>query len=163
MNHIANENKAKNEATYKKWLSQHAPAEIRAANNARNQLKALAKKDGKTKAYRHIQDERLVKQARTAYIFFTQDRFASGDMRNMRIAEVGPLIAREWKALSPAEKKVCHTHSCPGTLKDTLTRGSSHMRIELQGTRLGTSKSIPQYMGRLHQLRGRRRPREVAN
>ena len=106
MNHVANENKAKNEAAYKKWLLRHTPAEIKAANAARNQLKRQAKKDGIKKAFRHIQDERLVKQARAPYTYFLMDRFASGDMRNMNISEIGALIGREWKALSPDDKKV---------------------------------------------------------
>jgi len=87
-------------------LSEHTPTEIKAANNARNQLKKKAKKEGKKKTYNHIQDERIVKQPRTPYTYFLTDRFASGDMKHMKIGEVGPLIGREWKALSAAEKKV---------------------------------------------------------
>ena len=111
MNHVANENKSKNEATYKKWLLQHTPAEIKAANVARNQLKKQAKKDGTKKRLRHIQDERLVKQARAPYTYFLADRFASGDMKNMKLTEIGTLIGREWKALSAEEKKVRHQSS----------------------------------------------------
>lgn len=106
LNHVANENKAKNQVAYQKWLLQHTPAEIKAANVARNQLKRQAKKDGKKKAFHHISDDRLVKQARAPYTYFLMDRFASGDMINMKISEVGPLIGREWKALSADEKRV---------------------------------------------------------
>jgi hypothetical protein len=87
-------------------LGEHTPAEIKAANNARNQLKQQAKKEGRKKNFNHIQDERLVKQARSSYAYFLMDRFASGDMRNMKISEVGVLIGREWKALSAAQKQV---------------------------------------------------------
>lgn len=93
-------------------MSQHTPAEIKAANAARNQLKQKAKKEGKKKVYKHIQDERVVKQPRTSYTYFLTDRFASGDMKHMKIGEVGALIGREWKALSAAEKKVCQPDPC---------------------------------------------------
>ncbi|ERF74621.1 hypothetical protein EPUS_00751 [Endocarpon pusillum Z07020] len=105
LNHVANENKAKNEAAFKKWLGEHSPVEIKAANAARSQLKRQAKKEGSKKIYPHIQDERIVKQARTSYTYFLKERFASGDMKNMKIGEVGALIGREWRALSAEEKK----------------------------------------------------------
>jgi len=89
----------------KKWLSTYTPRRIKEANNARNQLKLQAKKAGKKTTFTHLQDERLVKQARNAYIYFLQARVASGDMRNMKIGEVGGVVAREWKGLSTEEKK----------------------------------------------------------
>jgi hypothetical protein len=69
-------------------------------------LRRVAKKEGSKKTYRHIQDERAVKQPRRAYTFFLMDRFSTGDYKNMKVAEVGSLIGREWRALSAAEKKV---------------------------------------------------------
>ena len=109
LNHVANENKAKNKAAFTKWLGEHSPAEIRAANVARSYLRRQAKKAGSKKVYRHLKDERIVKQARTPYAYFLMERFASGDMKNMKISEVGPLIGREWRALSTEEKKVIHS------------------------------------------------------
>jgi hypothetical protein len=106
-NHIAQENQAKNEIAYKKWLESHTPAQIRDANNARNQLRAQAKAEGTKKTYQHLKDDRLVKQPLNAYGFFLKDRVASGDMRGMRITEIGQLVGKEWRALPAAEKKVC--------------------------------------------------------
>lgn len=109
LNRVANENKAMNDVAFKKWLGQHTPAEIKAANAARNQLKRQAKKDGSKRSFTQIKDERIVKQARSSYTYFLTDRFSSGDMKNMKLGEVGALIGREWKALNAAEKKAC----CP--------------------------------------------------
>jgi hypothetical protein len=106
-NHVAHENQAKNEIAYKKWLASYTPAQIKDANNARNQLRAQAKADGSKKTYHHIKDDRLVKQPLNAYGFFLKDRVASGDMAGMRITEIGQLVGREWRALSPGDRKVC--------------------------------------------------------
>jgi hypothetical protein len=106
LNHQANENQAKNLAAYKQWLAQYSPAEIKAANVARHRLASAAKKSGQKKSYPPLKDERIVKQARGSYAYFLSDRFASGDMKNMTFTEIGPLIAREWKALTAAGKKV---------------------------------------------------------
>jgi hypothetical protein len=106
-NHIAHENQAKNKIAYKKWLESHTPAQIRNANNARNQLRAQAKVEGTKKTYQHIKDDRLVKQPLNAYGFFLKDRVASNDMTGMRITEIGQLVGREWKALPAADRKVC--------------------------------------------------------
>jgi hypothetical protein len=87
-------------------LSEYTPAEIKAANAARNQLKKQAKLAGSKKVFNHIQDERLVRRPRMPFNYFLTDRFASGDMKHMKLGEVGALVSREWKALSAAEKKV---------------------------------------------------------
>ena len=97
----------KNITEFKRWLSSYSPLRIKQANDARNQLRRQAKKAGKKRAYPHIQDDRLVKQARNAYSFFLSDRVASGDMTHMNIGEIGGLVGREWKALSASDKKVC--------------------------------------------------------
>ena len=108
MNHTANENRAKNVAAYKRWLSTYTPKQVKEANNARNQLRKEAKAAGKKTTYPHIKDDRLVKQPRNAYSYFLSARVASGDMKNMKITEIGGLVAREWKALNGPEKKVRH-------------------------------------------------------
>ncbi len=106
MNHIANENKAKNEVAYKKWLASYTPLQIKKANLARDQLKRQAKAAGKKAGFPHIQDERIVKRPGNAYAYFLQDRVASGDMRGMQVSEVGKLVGREWKELSLSGRKV---------------------------------------------------------
>lgn len=87
-------------------MAEHTPAEIKAANLARLQLRKQAKKDGKKTLFAQIQDERYVKQMRSSYAYFLADRFASGDMKHMKIGEVGSLIGQEWRALSAGQKKV---------------------------------------------------------
>lgn len=106
LNHIANENKAKNEAAFKQWLSSYTPKQIKEANNARQALKRASKKAGGHKQFNHIQDSRLVKQPTSAYSYFLVERNASGDFSGMKIAEIGGLMGREWKALSASDKKV---------------------------------------------------------
>ena len=106
LNHIANENKAKNEAAYKQWLLSFTATQIREANYARSALKRDSKKNGGHKQFQHIQDNRLVKQPTGAYSYFLKERHASGDMSGMKVRESGGLVAREWKALSAGEKKV---------------------------------------------------------
>ena len=80
--------------------------QVRDANNARNQLRQQAKAAGQKKYYAHIHDDRLVKQPVNAYSHFLADRIKSGDFKDMKIPEVGPLIAREWKALTAGDKQV---------------------------------------------------------
>ena len=80
--------------------------QIKAANHARDQLRRQAKKTGVKSRYFHIQDDRLVKQPSNAYSLFLKDRFDSGDMKGMALAEISKLIAREWKGLNTSEKKV---------------------------------------------------------
>lgn len=105
LNHIATQNKVKNDTAYKRWLSGYTPAEVKAANAARDLLSKQQRQQGRKNKLRHIQDERIVKLARRPYIFFLMDRFASGDMKHMKVTEVAALVGREWKALSAAEKK----------------------------------------------------------
>jgi len=56
-----------------------------------------------------LQDYRQVKGARAAYIFFSKDRFDSGDFKGLKAPEAAKLAGREWKALSASEKKVSKT------------------------------------------------------
>ncbi|KAH7042211.1 hypothetical protein B0J12DRAFT_579475, partial [Macrophomina phaseolina] len=100
-NRLANEAKAANEQTYKKWVKSYSPAEIKAANNARWLLRT--KMPGYNKP--QIQDERLVKQPATSYILFYKDRYASGAYDDVSFNELGKLASQEWKALNHSEKK----------------------------------------------------------
>ena len=106
MNHTANQNKSKNEAAYKRWVQSFTPLQIKQANHARDLLRQEAKKNGKKTIYAHIKDDRLVKMPQNQYSLFLKDRYDSGDMKGMTIVEAGKLVAREWKDVSPAEKRV---------------------------------------------------------
>ena len=53
-----------------------------------------------------LHDERQVKRPVAAHSLFVQDRYASGDMRGMSIADSMRLIMKEWKELSDSEKQV---------------------------------------------------------
>jgi hypothetical protein len=111
LNHTASQNKAKNVAAQKKWVQSFEPLRIKQANHARDLLRQEAKKAGKKTLYTHIKDDRLVKMPATQYSLFLKDRYDSGDMKGMTVNEASKLIAREWKDLNAAEKKVwllCH-------------------------------------------------------
>jgi hypothetical protein len=109
-NHIANQNKAANEVALKQWIESHTPEQIRLANNARRQLK--------TKDPRHywpqIQDHRQPKHPRAALNFFLKERFASGDLKGISMSENGRLVAKEFAALSPSERKAGDTSVSSG-------------------------------------------------
>ena len=140
---MANQNKAKNDAAYKKWLSEHAPLEIKAANAARDKLRKQARKEGKRKIYSHIQDERLVKKPRSSYSYFLANRFATGDLKYMKISEAGFVVGREWRALTAAQKKVDHRpQSFPPRKKQTADHDPRFSRTRRPKTRTVTLKSI---------------------
>lgn len=58
------------------------------------------------KGLNKIKDERQPKRPTTAYIIFSTERRASGDFKNISLAETAKLVTQEWKALSPADTKV---------------------------------------------------------
>ena len=92
--------------------------QIKEANSARLSLRREAKATGKKAQFNHIKDDRLVKQPINSYAFFLKDRIASGDMRAMQIGEIGKLVAREWKGLPAADRKVS------GAISDAM--GNEH-------------------------------------
>ncbi|EXJ85243.1 hypothetical protein A1O3_05918 [Capronia epimyces CBS 606.96] len=104
-NHQANLNKEKNIEAYKKWVQTFTPLEIKNANSARKQLAKKAKEAGKKTKFQSIKDDRTVKAPQNGYSFFFTDRHLSGDLKGLPVAESGKLVGREWKALSPSEKK----------------------------------------------------------
>lgn len=108
-NHIANEKTAAKRAEYQAWVNSHTPEQIRIANNARAQLrKKLGGTNEKRKQHAHtakIHDERHVKKPSSAYILFSKERWASGDLKGITATESAKLIGNEWKALSASEKK----------------------------------------------------------
>ena len=44
----------------------------------------------------------------------------SGDLRGLKLGEAAKLIGREWKGLTAAEKKVCHSLYGAGSGADVL-------------------------------------------
>jgi hypothetical protein len=84
----------------------HTPDQIRIANNARNQLrKKLAARKGRPAYTEKLIDDRRVRPPNAYNIFFIE-RYATGDMKGIKVTEAAKLIASEWKVLSEAEKKV---------------------------------------------------------
>lgn len=53
-----------------------------------------------------INDDRLLKRPPPAFLLFTQDRWASGDFKNVAAQEAAKLISAEWKKLSSSEREV---------------------------------------------------------
>lgn len=104
-NHIANQNREKGTQAYREFIQSHTPLEIHKANNARNQLKRMQGKKNSS-LWAHIKDERQVKHPVSSFAYFTQARQATQDYKGMTLATGAGLIAREWKALPAAEKKV---------------------------------------------------------
>ena len=104
-NHIANQNKAAYKVTYRKWIESHTPAAIKEANNARTYLRRHGP-PGYSAKFPKLKDDRQVKLPTTPMLFFSKERFQSGDFKGMRISETSKLVAREYRALSAGEKKV---------------------------------------------------------
>ena len=66
-----------------------------------------AKKAGRrATSWPPIEDERSVKRPISSYAQFAVNRHASGDLRNISLAERSKLISQEWKALDQQEKAV---------------------------------------------------------
>lgn len=66
-----------------------------------------AKKAGRrATSWPSIEDERSVKRPISSYAQFAVNRHASGDLRNISLAERSKLISQEWKALDQQEKAV---------------------------------------------------------
>lgn len=109
---MANEQTAAKQAEYKAWINSHTPLQIYQANKARVQLRRkLLKTKGSRGAHtEQLKDDRLPKGPVQAYIIFTAERWASGDMKGLLARESGKVIAEEWKALTAGEKKVCNAH-----------------------------------------------------
>lgn len=106
-NQVARQRSEARRAEYQKWIQSHTPLQIRIANIARATLrrKFADQKHGPAHTAKLL-DDRHVKLAPTGYILFFKGRHASGDMKNIKTVDATKLIASEWKALSPSEKKV---------------------------------------------------------
>jgi hypothetical protein len=109
-NHIANQNKVANESTYKKWINSHTPEEIRLANNARNLLKKHEVAKGVLKKGSHkftsLEDPRIPKRPIQAWTQFATTRWNSGDLKGIKVGDATRQILKEWKELSPSQRKV---------------------------------------------------------
>lgn len=103
LNHRANQNKAAYRAKLKEWMEFHTVQEIADANNAR---KLLRRRLDRGSVFRLLQDDRAPSRPKGAYLRFSADRFASGDLKGLSIPEAGKLVSEEWKDLSAAEKEV---------------------------------------------------------
>ncbi|KAG7107037.1 Non-histone protein 10 like [Verticillium longisporum] len=102
---LAEKNKVANNAAYKAWVESHTPAEIVAANNARNVLRRKVNK-GRGVTHRFpIRDERLPKRPTTVYNLFFKARWASGDFSGS-VTEATRTIAEEYKQLSEEQRQV---------------------------------------------------------
>ncbi|KAL6708450.1 hypothetical protein ACN47E_002713 [Coniothyrium glycines] len=110
-NHLAVEKTAARRAEYKAWIESHTPEQIADANNARIALRKRHRASGTTLKSRYpantekLIDERQAKAAATPFVLFTQERWATGDLKSIKLTEAAKLIASEWKALDAAEKK----------------------------------------------------------
>jgi len=54
-------------------------------------------------------DDRLPKQAKSAWTFYFMERHAAGDFKHVKAAEAMQMAARDYSGLSGAEKKVKRT------------------------------------------------------
>jgi hypothetical protein len=83
-----------------------APSEIRQANLARLMLKRRFKNYTKPL----IRDGRIPRRPSTAPLRFYKERWASGDYVHLSAPEVVKLLVKEYKDLSPEQKKVTGNH-----------------------------------------------------
>lgn len=63
-----------------------------------------------------MRDERLVPGRKPAYIYFTMERMATEDFKKISFPDRTRLIAKEWKELPEADKKVRFLFSDPALL-----------------------------------------------
>ncbi|KAK7193825.1 hypothetical protein DPSP01_011882 [Paraphaeosphaeria sporulosa] len=108
-NQLAKQNMDAKLAAYDKWILSHTPEEIAAANYARA---ALKRKLGLKSKYDTLIDPRHNKAARSGpFVLFAKERLSSGEYQGIVVQERMKLVANEWKALSPSEKKVFEDQS----------------------------------------------------
>jgi hypothetical protein len=65
----------------------------------------LKKKDP-LHTWRPIPDDRIPKRPITPMFFFTKEKYASGDMKGIKLPDIARLVAKEWAALPPSDRKV---------------------------------------------------------
>ena len=84
-------------------MEAHSPVEIDAANRARQRLRRISPAH---KRKTDIKDSRLPKRGLTSYTYFTKSKWATGELAGESFRDAASSIAKEWKSLSAAEKKV---------------------------------------------------------
>lgn len=102
MNHEIVQKQRDYEKAYSSWVSSLKPTDVVAANNARR----LLKRRTKAKQVILIKDDRLPKRPLSGYAQYSGERNASGDFKNISVAERGRLIGKEWRELGSSEKQV---------------------------------------------------------
>ncbi|KAL5379964.1 hypothetical protein PMIN06_011179 [Paraphaeosphaeria minitans] len=103
-NQLAQQDTAAKTVAYDKWILSHTPEQIVAANYARS---ALKRKLGlKNKQYRLIDPRHNKTSKLSSFIVFVKERFNSEVFRGIEAQERMKLIAKEWQAFNPSEKKV---------------------------------------------------------
>ncbi|GAB7338902.1 hypothetical protein MBLNU457_5584t1 [Dothideomycetes sp. NU457] len=107
-NHLARQEIETNRQQYNDYVQQYTPDQIRVANAARSRLRKTEKKR-KATAYSQwpaIEDDRQVPHpGNHPFLLFSNDRRASGDFKNIALADVSKLLGQEWKALGESEKQ----------------------------------------------------------
>ena len=141
-NHIANENKAKNEEALRKWIKSYTPEEIRKAHNARRSLVRLGVRS-RYKDFLIGLDDRQVRQPVTSYARFFKERMATGDYKGMSGKERFQLISHEWKELDEAVKQVSleirqPTYAFNGLMANTLIAAEIRRRVRPRKGRRGS-------------------------
>ena len=101
--------KAENETLLRNWVNSHTPEQIRLANNARVLLKKMT---GRSYG-NQLQDDRIPKRVRSEMALFAQDRWASGDLKGVKVTDAAKLLRREFLELSEVERKVSVALSVP--------------------------------------------------
>lgn len=96
------QNAIDNEKAFKEWIESHTPDQIRIANNARRMLGVKTSK----RKWPTLKDHRVPKYPGSAFVQFTRERWASGDLKGIKIADAGALLKKEYNELSDAARKV---------------------------------------------------------
>ncbi len=103
----ARDNSAWNASAYQQWINTHTPDNIRLANMARASLARTLKTKRVPTRMKPLHDARRVPGRRLAYIWFVMERYGTDDFLGKTMTEAGRILGAEYKALSPAERKVC--------------------------------------------------------
>ena len=112
----ANSNQENYLKTYAAWVKKHSPTQIYKANMARKALKRQG-----VIARPSIKDDRQPAGIKNAYAAYVQEHLNQHKGGDKTIKELFSEAAVKWKALTPAEKKVCrspkhHLYICVRTL-----------------------------------------------
>jgi hypothetical protein len=60
----------------------------------------------KTTKFQLLEDPRLPKRPATSWTLFASSRWNSGDFKGIKVVDATPQILKEWKELSPSQRKV---------------------------------------------------------